>query len=113
MSFFGLSLNDRVPDEKTAWNFSEKLIKKGLDKKEFELFSNMLEKYGLIAHEGKIIDTSFVEAPRQHNKRNENEQIKSGEIPESRDKIPKKKQQKDVDVWRTKKTTIDLKSIVV
>lgn len=101
--FLGLSLNDRVPDEKTVWNFRERLIKKGLDKKLFELFSNTLEKHGLIAHEGKIVDASFVEAPRQRNKKEENKLIKSGEVPKSWDKTPKKKQQKDVDARWTKK----------
>jgi len=79
--FLGLSLNDRVPDEKTVWNFRERFIKKGLDKKVFELFLNTLEKYGLIAHEGKIIDASFVEAPRQRDKKEENKQ---NELPRRR-----------------------------
>ena len=54
--FLGISLNDRVPDEKTIWDFRDRLINKGLDKELFELFGNLLEKHGLIAHVGKIID---------------------------------------------------------
>ena len=61
--FSDLSLNDRVPDEKTVWLFRERLIKKGLDKELFDLFNTLLEKNGLIAHAGKIIDASFVETP--------------------------------------------------
>ena len=61
--FLGLSLNDRVPDEKTVWDFRDRLINKGLEKELFDLFDIILEKHGLIAHEGKIIDASFVEAP--------------------------------------------------
>lgn len=61
--FLGLSLNDRVPDEKTVWDFRDRLINKGLEKELFDLFDLLLEKHGLIAHEGKIIDASFVEAP--------------------------------------------------
>jgi IS5 family transposase len=61
--FLGLSLNDRVPDEKTIWDFRDRLVGKGLDKELFDQFAGLLEKHGLIAHEGKIIDASFVEAP--------------------------------------------------
>jgi IS5 family transposase len=67
--FLGLSLNDRVPDEKTIWDFRDRLVGKGLDKELFDQFAGLLEKHGLIAHEGKIIDASFVEAPRQRNTR--------------------------------------------
>ena len=34
---------------------------------------------GLVFTEGKIIDASFVEAPRQRNTREENRKIKDGE----------------------------------
>ena len=61
--FLGLSLNDRVPDEKTVWDFRDRLINKGLEKELFDFFGFLFEKHGLIAHEGKIIDASFVEAP--------------------------------------------------
>lgn len=101
--FLGLSLNDRVPDEKTIWSFREKLIDKGLDKALFDLFGNLLEAHGLIAHEGKIIDASFVEAPRQRNSKAKNDQIKEGEIPEEWNEAPNKKCQKDVDARWTKK----------
>ena len=47
--FLGLSLNDKVPDEKTVWNFRDKLIKKGLEKDLFEKFTTLLENHGLIA----------------------------------------------------------------
>lgn len=58
--FLGLSLNDKVPDEKTVWGFRDKSIRKGLEKELFEKFTLLLESHGLIAHEGKIIDASFV-----------------------------------------------------
>ena len=101
--FLGISLNDRVPDEKTVWDFRERLITKGIDKELFDMFGTLLEKHGLIAHEGKIIDASFVEAPRQRNKREENQQIKEGQVPKEWDKNPNKKRQKDVDAKWTKK----------
>ena len=101
--FLGISLNDRVPDEKTIWDFRDRLINKNLDKELFELFGDLLEEHGLIAHEGKIIDASFVEAPRQRNKREENQQIKEGQIPEAWYENPHKKRQKDVEAKWTKK----------
>jgi IS5 family transposase len=101
--FLGLSLNDRVPDEKTIWDFRDRLVGKGLDKELFDQFAGLLEKHGLIAHEGKIIDASFVEAPRQRNTRDENKQIKEGIVPEEWEKVPNKKRQKDTDARWTKK----------
>ena len=74
-----------------------------MDKELFDLFNTLLEKNGLIAHEGKIIDASFVEAPRQRNSREENKQIKEGQIPEKWSETPNKKRQKDVEAKWTKK----------
>ena len=101
--FLGLSLNDKVPDEKTVWAFRNKLIDKGLEKELFEKFTTLLESHDLIAHEGKIIDASFVEAPRQRNSREKNKEIKEGKIPKEWDDQPNKKRQKDVDARWTKK----------
>lgn len=101
--FLGLSLNDKVPDEKTVWDFRNKLISKGIEKELFEKFSSLLELHGLIAHEGKIIDASFVEAPRQRNSKEKNKEIKSGKTPKEWDNKPNKKRQKDVDARWTKK----------
>lgn len=101
--FLGISLNDRVPDEKTVWDFRNRLINMGLEKKLFAQFGQLLEKHGLIAQEGKIIDASFVEAPRQRNTREENQQIKSGKSPKSWSTKPYKNRQKDTDAKWTKK----------
>jgi len=100
--FLGISINDRVPDEKTVWDFRDRLLSKGLDKELFELFGSLLEKHGLIAHEGKIIDASFVEAPRQRNSREDNKTIKEGQTPEKWAGTPKERQ-KDTDAQWTKK----------
>lgn len=75
--FLGLSLNDKVLDEKTVWDFRNKLIKKGFEKELFEKFTALLESHGLIAHQGKIIDASFVAAPRQRKSREKNKEIKT------------------------------------
>ena len=67
--FLGLTLSDKVPDENTVWDFRERLTSQGLDTKLFAVFHDKLEENGLIVHEGKIIDASFVEMPRQRNSR--------------------------------------------
>ncbi|WP_445737158.1 transposase [Mariniflexile sp.] len=79
--FLGITINDRVPDEKTIWLFREKLVAKGLERELFDLFATLLEKHGLIANEGKLIDASFVPAPRQRNNRDGNKKIKDGKMP--------------------------------
>lgn len=101
--FLGLTLNDRVPDEKTVWDFRNRLINQGLEQELFERFSSLLEKHGLIAHQGKIVDASFVEAPRQRNSREKNKEIKAGKTPKEWESNPNKKRQKDVDARWTKK----------
>jgi transposase, IS5 family len=97
-------LNDRVPDEKTVWDFKERLCGLELEEELFKVFHVKLEENGLIAHEGKIVDASFVEMPCQRNSREENKHIKqTGTAPESWDTNPHKKRQKDVDGRWTKK----------
>ena len=93
--FLGLTLNDRVPDEKTVWEFKERMTKLDLEKELFAVFHSKLEENGLIIHEGKIIDASFVEMPRQRNNREENKHIKeTGTAPGNWDGKPNKKRQK-------------------
>jgi len=101
--FLGLSMNDRVPDEKTVWDFRDRLIDKGLEKELFGKFTALLASHGLIANEGKIIDASFVEAPRQRNSREKNKEIKEGRTPADWEEKPNKKRQKDIDARWTKK----------
>lgn len=102
--FLGITLNDRVPDEKTVWDFKERMTKLELEKELFEVFHSKLEENELIAHEGKIVDASFVEIPRQHNSREENKHIKeTGTAPENWANKPNKKRQKDIDARWTKK----------
>lgn len=101
--FLRLTLNDRVPDEKTIWLFRENLVTKGLEKALFDLFAALLERHGLIANEGKLIDASFVPAPRQRNKKEENKKIKDGRGDQLWEDEPNKKRQKDIDARWTKK----------
>lgn len=102
--FLGLKKSDKVPDRKTFWHFREQLIKKELILDLFKTFNETLDRVGVFANEGKMVDASFVEVPRQRNTREENKHIKeTGTTPEGWDKQPNKKCQKDVDARWTKK----------
>jgi len=103
LRFLDLELSDKVPDSKTIWLFKETVTKSGKTEELFHTFEELLEKEGYIGKEGKIVDASFVEVPRQRNSREENKQIKEGKVPgewlENRHKLS----QKDIDARWTKK----------
>jgi IS5 family transposase len=101
--FLGLSSGDSVPDSRTIWLFQDKLIKEHLEEKLFAKFHRFLDTLGLFVNEGKIVDASFVEVPRQRNKREENEKIKAGEGEDLWKEEPPKKRRKDIDARWTEK----------
>ena len=101
--FLGLSLGEKVPDAKTIWLFRNTLTELKIIDALFSQFNQMLEAQGIITHAGTIVDATFVDAPRQRNSRDENEQIKNSEIPEEWKKNPHKMSQKDTDARWTKK----------
>ena len=101
--FLGLTSGDRVPDSRTIWLFQENLIQKNLEEKLFAQFHKYLDDLGLFVNEGQIVDASFVEVPRQRNKREENEKIKADEGAELWNEKPRKKSQKDIDARWTEK----------
>lgn len=105
MRFLGLHLGDRVPDAKTIWLFRDTLTKANVIRELFNIFNKQLEEAHLITRTGTIVDATFVEAPRQHNSKDERDDIKQGKIPEEWQK-PKNKnklRQKDVDATWTRK----------
>jgi IS5 family transposase len=103
MRFLDLTISDDIPDSRTVWHFREQLIDLGVVEELFALFLGELNKLGLIVNEGKIIDASFVEVPRQRNKHGENAQIKEGKGDELWNDQPNKKRHKDIDArWVTK-----------
>ena len=67
MRFLGLTLADKIPDEKTIWLFRENLISHKLVDKLFDRFLGSLQKANLVGKEGRMVDASFVEVPRQRN----------------------------------------------
>lgn len=103
--FLGMSLGDPVPDAKTIWLFRDTLVKAGVMEELFSRFSLQLDRQGIVTRKGTIVDATFVEAPRQHNTREENRQIKEGETPEDWEKTENvhKLRQKDTDArWTVK-----------
>jgi len=101
--FLGLSSGDRVPDARTIWLFQENVVKTHLEEALFGLFNRHLDGLGLFFNEGKIVDASFVEVPRQRNTREENEKIKAGGGAGLWGDRPRKQRLKDVDARWTKK----------
>lgn len=67
--FLNIHTVSDVPDEKTVWACKNKLVKAGVFDTLFDDFRQLLDAKGLSFNEGKIIDATFVEAPRQRNTR--------------------------------------------
>ena len=112
--FLGIHTVAEVPDEKTVWACKDKLAEGGTFDRLFDEFRTFLDSKGLSFNEGKIIDATFVEAPKQRNTREENKQIKAGNgkglwNPEDGDSEEEKKRKmhrkshKDIDARWTKK----------
>ena len=101
--FLGLSQADPVPDQNTIRDFREKLTRAELFSELFAAFHARLSARGFITRQGQIIDASFVEVPRQRNRRPENEAIKRGEVPPGWEQDAKRMAHKDLDARWTKK----------
>ena len=93
--------------QKTVWLFREQLKKHQLVDVLFTRFHEQLVAQGYVARAGQMIDATFIEVPRQRNKREDNAAIKAGEMPSDwqEDSTPmrNKVRQKDVDARWTKK----------
>ena len=105
MRFLDLGLSDKVPDAKTIWHFRNTLTENNVADLLFERFEQMLEEAQLISHKGSIVDATFADVPKQHNKPNEKEDLKAGKIPDEWKKPENahKLSQKDTDAHYTKK----------
>ncbi len=103
MRFLGLQPEDTVPDANTLWCFREDLTSLKLIKSLFLDFDLQLDNQGYKAQKGQIVDASFVDVPRQRNKKAENDQIKDSEIPQRFKENPNVGRQKDTDARWTKK----------
>jgi IS5 family transposase len=100
--FLGLGVGDSVPDQKTLWVFKERLGEAGV-RQLFERFLDELAAQHLIGQQGKIVDASFVDAPRQRNSHADNETIYQGGRPAHFDQNPHCGRQKDTDARWAKK----------
>ena len=101
MRFLGLGINDAVPDAKTIWLFRDKLTTNNMIDALFAQLDKQLTKDGIIVNKGQIVDASIVEVPIQRNSRDENKELKDGQIPQ--DWSEPKTRQKDTDAqWVTK-----------
>ena len=103
MRFLGLTISDRVPDAKTIWLYEDIMSKHELGKELFTLFFRELAAKGYIAQEGRIVDATFIEAPKRKNTAEQREKAKKGEVPEEWKDKPQKLLQRDLDATWTKK----------
>ena len=101
--FLGLTEADPVPDQNTIREFREKLTRAELFSELFAAFNARLTQQGFITRKGQIIDASFVEVPRQRNRREANAAIKRGEVPAGWETDAKRLAHKDLDARWTKK----------
>ncbi|MEM6449185.1 MAG: hypothetical protein AAF703_02615 [Cyanobacteria bacterium P01_D01_bin.105] len=76
----------------------------GLVEELFEQFGRYLKQEGYQAQCGQILDATLVPVPKQRSRREENEQIKQGDVPENWSEQPHKLAQKDVDAPGRKRT---------
>jgi IS5 family transposase len=104
MRFLGIDFGSVVPDAKTIWAFRDQLQRQGLVKQLFDHMNADLVQRNIIAKAGRIVDATIVEVPRQRNTREENAQIKAGQLPEEwAEGSPHRLCQKDVDARWVKK----------
>ena len=98
--FCGLTDSRTIPDATTIWVFENRIGEKGA-REIFNGVESQLFAKGFIPRGGQMIDATLVQAPIQRNTREENKQIKRGEIPT--DWSDAKRSQKDTDATWTKK----------
>jgi transposase, IS5 family len=105
MRFLRLDLAGDVPDARTVWAFREQLKKLQLEEVLFKRFHETILAMGAQLKSGQIVDATFVPAPKQRNKREENALIKEGQTPAQwlEPEHKRKLAQKDVDArWTSK-----------
>lgn len=101
--FLGIDSYAQVPDSKTIWYYREQLKKHEIIYEIFSLFNEKLQSAALMLKDGVIVDASIVQVPRQRNTREENKQVREGNIPEEWKDKPNKLEQKDLDADWVKK----------
>ena len=74
--FLDLKSSDRIPDSKTIWKLRETLIQEEVIEALFYRFNQALDDQSIFVKTGLIVDTSFVEVPKQRYSRGEYRQNK-------------------------------------
>jgi len=103
MRFLELGIGDVVPDATSVWLFHKQLRELGLIEALFEQFDGYLRNYGYQTKGGQIIDATLIPVPKQHNRKEDTEQLEQGEIPTGWTEHPKRFEQRDLDARWTKK----------
>jgi len=103
MRFLGLGIDDGIPDATSVWLFRKQLRELGLIEVLFEQFDGYLRQQGYQAKGGQIIDATLIPVPKQHNRKEETEQLEQGEVPTEWTEHPKRFEQRDLDARWTKK----------
>lgn len=80
--FVGFGVMNEIPDATTVAFFRERLRKAGIIEELFGMFEEYLRDQGLEARGGQIIKATLVPDPKQRNTREENNDIKSGRLPD-------------------------------
>nr|WP_152962489.1 IS5 family transposase [Photorhabdus khanii] len=89
-----------IPDRNTIWGFEKRIGLEGA-RALFDEAKHQLSAQGFIPRGGQLIDATLIPVPKQHNKKEENEQIRQGKTPD--DWTKNKRCQKDTDATWTKK----------
>lgn len=101
--FLGLTFADPTPDEKTIWDYQNKLSEAGVILELFDAFDAQLQENGFIAKEGIILDATITPVPVQHFTKEEKEALDKGETPKSWMEKPAIARQRDTEAAWTKK----------
>ena len=101
--FPGLTAADPVPDQNALRAFRAQFPRAELFSELFAAFPARLTQQGFSTRKGQSIDASFVEAPRQRNRREANAASQRGEGPAGWAADAKRLAHKDLDARRTRK----------
>ena len=101
--FHDHNASGRDPGGRTMWVFRKALIRQVIIEALFLCFNKALDQQKVFGRIGQIVAASFVEVPQLRNDRDEHDQIKKDEIPETRKAQTSKLRQKDRYTRWTKK----------
>ena len=102
--WLGINYPSDVPSHKTIWKYKEIFAQTEVLETVFSDYVNKLQAINSkVGTEAVIADSSFVEAPKQRNTRQENALIKKGKGHTLWNDHPNKKRHKDIDASWTKK----------